>query len=848
MSPLSQSQSQSLTPGAPLASDYHRLFSANDEMLATDGSILPGWEELLRHFSHLDPTSMERLRTETERMIRENGVTYSVHGDPSGRNRPWTLDPMPLLITQSDWAIVETGLIQRSELLAEILRDLYGSQRLIAEGLLPMEIVYQHQDYLRACQNIETGSSHPIFFTAADIARGPNGRMWVINDRTQSPSGSGYALENREITTRVMPGLFHRCRIRRLAGFYRAIKQGLSSLSPRDEARTVLLTPGPFNETYFEHAYLASYLGYTLVQGQDLTMRDGKVWIQTLEGLEQVDVILRRVDAPFCDPLEFLPDSQLGVPGLLEAVRAGQVAIANPLGAGLLENPALMAFLPGICQRLRGEELILPSAATWWCGQKKECHYVLENLERLVIKTIHRSPNYGTVFGEQLSASQRSDLRARIEAKPWLYLGQEHVSFSTAPSLVGNQLQPRHTVVRTYVGSDGQNYRVMPGGLSRSAPQEGHYFVSGQSGGISKDTWVVGDGTEPYVSLWSSGRDGAVLAQQRKLPSRAGENLFWTGRYAERTEGTVRLLRVILGTWAEELHTGAEQISPSLRLLLQAAFKVLVSPPQRALSPETKLDQAAAEIRSLLVDQHRSGSLSGKLSGFSLAAYAVRDLWSAESWRTIDEATEHWKMVEGDTSYDLLHYPPDLARLLTLLNAFTGLNLENMTREAGWCLLDIGRRIERSQMLISLLRSTLVKKETESVNYHIREAVLRFSDSMATHRRRYLTQPTASSMIELLLLATDNPRSLLYQIQRLQRHLGALPRPASERLSQEECLALDAETRLQLCDVNELSASRDGRREALDDLLKELGKRLEKISSVIHSTYFRHARTQTVTG
>ena len=429
---------------------YAKALRGHDELFGENGQVLPHWMPFVNGFRGFSVADLEEVRSEIRGQLRENGVSVHVHGDPAGTQRTWELDPVPLLVDAEDWADVESGLRQRAILLNAILEDLYDKQSLIEDGSLPMELVYRHPGFLRPCDGIRLPGEHQLLLYAADLARGPDDRMWVVNDRTQAPSGSGYALENRSAMTRALPQLFQQCDTRRLAGFFRTLRSMLSGFGGADP-RIVVMTPGPLNETYFEHAYLAAYLGYTLVQGDDLTVRDSQVWLKSLGGLERVDVILRRVDEGFCDPLELRGDSMLGVPGLLEAVRCGNVVVANPLGTGVLENTGLMAFLPSLCRRLLGEELKMPSAATWWCGQEKAKRYVLEHLDRLVIKRIYRGRDLGTVFGAAASKSTLEALRQRIIKDPALYVGQEQVSFSTMPCLVGNRLEPRRGVLRAFL-------------------------------------------------------------------------------------------------------------------------------------------------------------------------------------------------------------------------------------------------------------------------------------------------------------------------------------------------------------------------------------------------------------
>jgi uncharacterized circularly permuted ATP-grasp superfamily protein len=511
-----------------------------------------------------------RRRWQTARQrIRENGVTYNVYGDPLGIDRPWNLDPIPLMIPPSEWSQLEAGLIQRARLLNLILADLYGPQKLLRGGQIPPALLFANPGFLRPCNGVTVTGNTYLHLLAVDLARGPDGEWWVISDRTHAPSGAGYSLENRIVMAETLPDLFREFQVKTLASFFRSFRETLLRLSPRnrENPRVVLLTPGPFNETYFEHSYLARYLGFTLVQGGDLTVRDNRVFLKRLAGLKQVDVILRRLDDSFCDPIELRSDSYLGVAGLVEAVRAGNVSVANALGSGLIETSAFMPFFPGLCRRMLGEDLKLPAAATWWCGQPGALRYVLDNLDYLVIKPAFPAKGMEPVFGGKLSADGRSQLIERIKATPHEFAGQELLSLSTAPVwLEENGLAARRVVLRVYLAAEGDSWIVIPGGLARASSSIDTPVVSMQRGGGSKDTWVLSDGPVDTFSLQTP-RDLPVTLVRgvvSDLPSRAADHLFWLGRYAERSEHLARMLRCILIRLTGESGVAAESEWESL--------------------------------------------------------------------------------------------------------------------------------------------------------------------------------------------------------------------------------------------------------------------------------------------
>ena len=820
-----------------------------DESRTPDGVLKPHWNYFIKSLQQLGCDEMERRREQGAQFLRENGVTYNVYGDPDGLNRPWELDPLPFLIASEEWAAIEAGLIQRAELLNLILADLYGPRELIRKGLLPLELIYNHHGFQRPCDQVLLAGAHQLIIYAAEMARGPDGRMWILNDRTQAPSGAGYALENRMAMTHILPSLFRDSHVHRHAMFFRALRSSLAAIAPvnKDDPSIVVLTPGPHNETYFEHAYLSAYLGYNLVQGNDLTVRDGRVWLKALDGLKPVDVILRRVDDDYCDPLELRGDSQLGVAGLLEVARRGNVAIANPLGSGVLENPALMAFLPAIAQHFLGQDLSLPSVATWWCGQTNEREHVLKNLDKLVIKPIHRHRNSRPLFGPNLSRKELESLRVRIRAHPYLYAGQELVSFSTIPALINGKAEPRHAVMRSFLAAREDGYVVMPGGLTRTALDKDGVDVSNQAGGISKDTWVLASEPERHVSLWQQPDVGSTISARRNIvPSRMADNLFWVGRYCERAEMICRFLRTVLRKWIEVQEFGDEDDSICLQHLLRALTHLTGSYPGFVgEGADELLARPEQELASLTLDRARLGSLPATLRSLVQTAYAARDLWSSDTWRLMDELERTLSTKSTRTRNDISIQLDHLDQLVTALMAFSGLSAESMLREQGWHFLDIGRRIERGLLTSTLLRSLLVTSYPQEIEHKLLEAALITHESLIAYRRRYRSFLQLPGTLELLFLDASNPRAVLYQLDRLQEHISALPRDNKRtQLSAEERLVLEATTQMRITDAQSLATL-----EAGETLYKELDQRLartshliSRISEVLADSYFSHTQ------
>ena len=823
---------------------YQTTPGAYDEMWSAENKPHPHWQYFIESLKSLGLDEMEWRRGEAQRILRENGVTYNVYGDPNGLNRPWELDPIPFLISSEEWANIELGLNQRAELMNLLLTDIYGKRDLIRKGLLPLELIYNHSGFLRQCDQVMLPGNHQLIIYGADLARGPDNQMWVVGDRSQAPSGAGYALENRMTMTRILPSLFRDCNVHRLAMFFQSLRSTLASIAPQqeDEHNIVVLTPGPSNETYFEHAFLAAYLGYTLVQGDDLSVRDGKVWLKSLSGLVPVDVILRRLDADYCDPLELRPESLIGVPGLLEVARRGNVAIANPLGSSILENPGLIPFLPKIAKHFLGQELRLPSVATWWCGQKKERDYVLANIEKLVIKPLYRHTSAQPLFGQLLSKKELANIKARILAKPGNYVGQEHASFSSTPSLVNGSLEPRHSVLRSFMVARENDYQVMPGGLTRVAIEKDNYMISNQSGGISKDTWVMASEPEKQVTLWMQPpAEKPAAARIANIPSSAADNLFWVGRYSERAEDNARYLRIVIQKLMLTKKQEEEELQSMHSLLRASTHMTLTYPGFITEQNDEPLNNPKKELLGIALEPARNGSLTNTISSMIQAAYKIRDRWSGDTWRVIDDITEAWLFRPDGVNTTLIELQDMLDQLVTSLAALAGLSDESMTREQGWRFLDIGRRIERALMVISSIRVLAVPVHPPIIENAMLEAALSTNESLMTYRRRYRSYLQLTTVLELLLFDDSNPRSLLFQLNRMQEHVDKLPQSdTSSHITELERLVLEAVSQLRLNDTAALAQAEPDSitHQMLDQLLSRLSHLICKIADVISSTYF----------
>lgn len=835
----------------PASNSYNELFT-------DQGKIRADWMNFFSSLQHLGHTEIQNRTNDIVRLLKENGVAYNIYNESSGEMRPWELDPIPQIIPASEWAVINKGLIQRATLFNLILKDIYGPQTLIKEGIIPQELIYMHPGFLRSCVNIKLPGQQHLVVYSADMARGADGRLWIISDRAQAPSGYGYALENRFAMSGVLPELFSNLRVRRLSPFFDSLQQALNSIAPhKDETpRIVILTPGPDNETYFEHSYLSGYLGTTLVEGNDLMVKDNFVWLKTIEGLERVDVILRRMDDMYCDPLELKSDSLLGIPGLLQVVRKGNVAIANPLGSSIIENTGLVPFLNHAARHFLKEELIIPSIATWWCGQPKEMQYVIDNLPKLVIRRIFRkTPGIrSTIDGASLSEEKAKELITEIKANPHLYTGQEKINFSSTPSWVNGKIEPGHSLIRSYLVKKEDSFVAMPGGLTRTSNAKDSFVISNQSGGISKDTWVISSGEDHVqpvkLQLQTSGTYN--LLQKDSLPSHTAENLYWAGRYTERLINNARLMRTVM-QFAIQNHPPQHPASGvTKKILLEALTHCTYSYPG-FLGDESSgqyiqlINNPWQEFSKSLFDDNKNGGLSQNLLSFKRSVSNVRSFLSTDTWRVVDQMAETWQKARTRPHHDPMSMITDIDNLNTSMFAFLGMNRENARREQEWAILDLGRKFEQSLFIIRLLQQILDKKQEAQTEYELLEAVMTATQSMVTYRYTFRDHLQLPLVLELLMLDMNYPKSLGYLIDKISQHVSNMPKQGKpQTLNEPERLMLEAHTLLHLSDGLALCKYEESSLEYanLKKLLSRLNELLLETNTVISKTYFKHTLSQ----
>jgi uncharacterized circularly permuted ATP-grasp superfamily protein/uncharacterized alpha-E superfamily protein len=841
--------------------------SAFDEFAAADGTVRQGWSALLGHLDQLVDTDLLLAQREVARLLEDDNVTYtpspasaiSIADEPNGHGppaaatptglaepQPWRLDPVPLILEDREWAGLEAGLVQRAQLLDAIMSDLYGARRLLARHQIPVAAIFDHDEYLRPLVGSGAAAPQRLFLVAADLGRDSSGQWKVISDRTQAPSGAGYAMQNRRVVSRVMPEIYHEANLHRLTPFFQAMRLALVDAAPNavEDPRVVVLSPGTLSETAFDQAFVASLLGFPLLEGSDLTVRDGRVWMRVLGKLEQVDVILRRVDSTWMDALELRPNSRLGVTGLLECVRQGTVSVLNNLGSGVLENPALLPFLPELCERLLGQSLRMPSVETWWCGDQASLSHVLSNLDSLVVRPISRGHGR-SVRGAALTRRQRELLADKIKAAPHRFVGQEVLHLSSTPTSVEDRLVRRNVVLRCFAVRSGASYAAMLGGLARVSDDDSErrgVLVTDPNAQLAKDVWVVG--SEPVAAPRIVARDRTgeepgflpALSDSIAMVPRVLSDLYWFGRYAERAEDLLRLL-LATRTVAFETDLDATQ-GGALQVMLQAITHVSTTYPG-FLNPQLKV---GSEFRSMLLDRHRTGTVAQSLGALSSAGQGVRDQLSEDVWMVLADIERALAALASNPHDQGLQLTDVSERVLSGLLALAGIATENMVRDPGWYMLDSGRGLERALQILALLRVTVCQERTPETDGIVLEAVLTAAESIVTFRRRSRTRAGVEALLELLVIDPFNPRSVAYQLNRIRTDLRAMPNtsPTARPLRLLDSLA----ERVRTSDPMALAEPDNGRRSELSDMLAGLQQQLRTLSDAIRDHYQQQPPTQ----
>jgi uncharacterized circularly permuted ATP-grasp superfamily protein/uncharacterized alpha-E superfamily protein len=808
-----------------LLAGYRPLPGIFDELVDRDGRVRAHWRPLLAMLAELGPDEIGRRFAAADRQLHDSGVFYRVYEDAAGVERPWPLSHVPLLIDAPEWQALEAGLVQRAELLEAVLADAYGPGRLVREGRLPAVAVAGNPEFLRPLIGVAPRGGAHLRFCAVDVGRSPDGHWWVLGDRTQAPSGAGYALENRLALSRALPDLYRELRVHRVAPFFQAVQAALSALNRQDDSRVCVLTPGPMNETYFEHAYLARYLGFLLVEGEDLAVRDDGVFIRTVSGLKRTEVLVRRLDADFADPLELNARSRLGVPGLVQAVRDGTVVIANALGSGVVEARAMLSFLPALAPSVLGRDLALPNVATWWLGQARAREEIIGRLDEMVIASafVGELPGYSErreVLGAALAPEERARMLERIARRGIDFVAKEAVALSTTPVWRNGRLEPRPFTLRLFLARTNEGWRVMPGGFVRVANDLDARAVSLQRGGSTADAWVLSDTPVVETTLLPAPDRITISRATGALPSRAAANLFWVARYVERAEATLRLIRALVNR-AGDSDAAAARVRARIASLLGAWEAVPTDLPN--VRP-VLVAAAALQRRDL------AGALPYLVGAAQSAASVIRDRFSPDAWRALTDLSE---LIAAP-----IDQPPTESAIfertngaLRIVASFSGLAQENMSQLAGWRFLELGRRIERAVATCRFVRQFAFEQLDGAL-----DVLLELADSQITYRLRYVMVAAPAPVIDLVALDPNNPRSVSYQLARIETHLAALPRRGDDgRLSPPEQIAAALATRLRTADAAALDAA----------TFQHAEETSMKLADVIAASYFTtHERAQ----
>ncbi|MEM8670268.1 MAG: circularly permuted type 2 ATP-grasp protein [Planctomycetota bacterium] len=825
----------------------YRATGGYDEFCTTDGQMRPAWKKIAETLDRLGVDEIEQCAREASRLVRESGANF--HEMRGEQLRPWNLAIVPLVIDAESWAKLESGLQQRLQVLEAVLADLFGEKRLLKERVLPAEILSANPYFERVYPTLPVDGNH-LSLTATDLARDSDGTWWVTGDRTRAPSGLGYALENRVITSRVFPKMIRRNNVVRVASFFSSVQEHFHSLAPRhrENPRVAILTPGKASYRYIEDAYLARYLGFTLVQGRDLAVRGNHLNLKTLGGLLPIEVLWRHISDQKCDPLELDPASAQGTTGLCNAVRNGTVAVANCIGATIAQTPALMPFLNNAAKFLTGEELRLPSVPTYWCGGQKERDYVLQHLDDLMIRPAFMVSGDPPIIPSELSSNEKDELIAKIKARPFHYIAQHRPHHSTTPVWDEGRLKSWYVTLRSFqvLTQDGAN--VLPGGLVRVSPDSYKLDQSPTAGRLGQDCWVIGNEPVDHDNSLIPAADAPIklIRAGDDLPSRVAENLFWLGRYSERSESVARLLRTTMICMAGESDLAELPQIPKLITALAAVGQL--EPDYAIETLHESMPDLEEALPRIVFDMESPGALQSGLMAMLQKATEVRDRLSLDAYRIISRLCDNLTAADFSSERNFASAIEHLDRLITDLLAFSGLSTESVTRTHGWRFLRLGRRIERAYQTAEVLSATLVTPDTRQSP--ILEAVLDATDSLMTYRSRYLLKLRSMPVLDLLITDETNPRSIIYQAVRIARLLKELPTAGPElAIGQDERLAAELLHRARMSRPEELAKEEDGHRVFLQSFLANVMDDLPRLSDAIAARYLIHTGlTQQLTG
>ena len=830
-----------------LLTGYRAAVRGQDELLDADGNVRAHWVAFLDGLSRLSQRDRVARTARLDREVRETGLAHDIFADPDAPAQQWRLNLAPLILPAEQWAWLERAIAQRARLFNLVLADIYGQQDLMRRGLVPPAVIFRDPAYLRQCQGIVPAGGHLQFY-AADLARGPDGLWRVIDSHAETPAGLGYVVANRMMHADVVDEIFADCKARRLSWHFLDMQQAIAERGGRPEPTVAVLTPGPAHDDYFSHAYLARYLDLQLVEGGDLRVVGHELYLKTLEGLKRVDAVVRCTEGERSDPLELAPSGFLGPSGLVQAARAAPDLVLNALGSAVIENRALGRHLPDLCQALLGEPLMLHDAPRWWLGDAEAAAHALSRLDDMVVRPMREGtarPGRATpgLAPARMSSADRAALVQDLAVRGLDLVAEQRLGFGTMPAMTAQGLQPRAFGVRLYASAIGGGFKVLPGGLAMGVDPDATVALSAQNG-ETHDVWVVAKALEePHPSLWKPRLETALVQRsQRTLQSRVADNLYWLGRYLERGDWTMRVIRSALGRRVEYLTSTESRFAGDacLERLLETGG-VRVGSGAAAAAPRT-----ADWARGLIIDRDCSFSLIQSFEGIWRVASLTRDRLSLEAWRSLAQfyVDEAWrKRMSSAGASEILE---EIEARLPLVATFAGHMHGSMTRNFGWLFLDMGRRVERAANLCDVLELLFVRPRSEEADSTNLGFVLRLADSYITYRSRYRLQPILPLVLDLLVMDETNPRSIGFQLAGIGEHLAALPKAGEgTMLNRERKILLGLHTAVRLADVHDLSAlDATGTRTAMQQLFARAGAQLPELSDAISRHYFRLADDQ----
>ena len=819
--------------------------SSYDEVFTSQGDVRNFWQKVITDIENVGIDRLQDMQDDIDWHIEDNGVTFNIYDNNDvNSKRYWNMDPIPFVIDSTEWNEIKKGLQQRAKLLNLIFKDIYSEQKLLKKNIIPAEVIYGHKGYMSEIYDFGFKENFNLYFYAVDMARGPDGKMWIINDRTQAPSGLGYAIENRLTMNTVAQNIYPDVINKKLFPFIEEIKTVLKKLTNSDLSKAAFLTPGAHNETYFEHTYLSSFLQIALVQGDDLLSKNGSLWVKSLSGLKKIDTLFRRLDDRYCDPLELRNDSRLGVAGLVDSMRQNNLSMMNPLGSAILENIGLNPFMERICEYFLGEELLLPQIATWWCGQKKELDFVVANIDKLIIKHIDASHHSTVYFGAKLTEAEKVNLIKLLRHEPHKFVAQEEISFSTVPYYNNGSIEPRSATIRAFCLHGDDKYSVMDGGLVRVSVSKSSLLVSSHKGATSKDLWILGDEEDdlmvPSLDYFSTYVETSI----DKIPTLKAENLFWLGRYLARSIVTTRLISHIVKK-ITNFYRYESVTSKEAQLILHKALThmTMTYPGFLDSENETSLERfPMKEVISVIKDRNRVGSLAFTFFMLSNTNLNLKDLLAFESSKLFTKMQKEFIdfiEIKQDTRLNIANA---LNQYLIYLMAYKELVKESIFKEQGLILYDIGYKIEMALLLISKARSMLCIKLDRSASHDVLEGILNSMESFNAYRAQYKGSITLENVVDFLIINPQFPKSLSHMTRKLLKEFKKLPKAKERNLTSYEKPIIKAAGMLVSFDSKEIlqSEDKDGIYTQLDKTLYKLSELFLECSNEFSNTYFSH--------